>query len=133
MKPLYILSLCLLTCHTLSATHIIGGSISYTHLGSNIYRIRLEVLRDCLNGAPEAPFDNPASIGVVRDGGLLHDLRIDFSGSDTLSINTTSSSCIVNATVCVEKAVYETEVYLPSTAGVLTLTYQRCCRSQILL
>lgn len=132
MKHICFLFLSLLTWQSLSATHIIGGSISYRHLGSSFYEIRLEVLRDCATGSSLAPFDDPASVGIWTDNGIfIGQLLIPFTGSDTLSIETTSSSCILTGSVCVEKAIYIDTVSGPADA--FTVAYQRCCRSQLLL
>ena len=132
MKYSYLVFLSLLTWQSVSATHIIGGTISYRYLGSSFYEIRLEVLRDCATGAADAPFDDPASIGIWTDNGIfVAELRLPFTGSDTLSISTFASSCILNGSVCVEKAVYIDTI--PAPAIGFTLAYQRCCRSQILV
>src|SRR5688500_2436978 len=132
MKHICLLLLSLLTWQTLSATHIIGGSISYRYLGSSFYEIRLEVLRDCANGSSLAPFDDPASVGMWTDNGIfIGELLIPFTGSDTLSIETTSSSCILTASVCVENAIYIDTIGGPAIG--FTVAYQRCCRSEILI
>src|SRR5688500_1841265 len=121
MRYIYILCFSLLTCHTLSATHIIGGSISYKKISPALYEVRLEVLRDCLNGDPTAPFDDPASLGLFVNGNLFKEHLIGFPGSDTLSVLTTSSSCIFIGNVCVEKTVYIDIIYLPHHANGYTI------------
>src|SRR5678816_4417019 len=52
-----------------NASHIVGGNITYKCLGPdqfgvNSYEIRMTMRRDCFLGHNDAPFDNPASIGI---------------------------------------------------------------------
>ena len=49
----------------LFSTHIVGGEMTYTYLGSNRYKIRLDVYIDCINGQAGAiSSDAKAWIGV---------------------------------------------------------------------
>ena len=64
-KKLYyflILIFCTIWGNSLSATHIVGGDISYKCLGNDRYEIILTVRRDCFFGSAGAPFDNPALV-----------------------------------------------------------------------
>ena len=36
------------------ATHIVGGEMTYTYLGNNQYKLRLDLYIDCINGNPQA-------------------------------------------------------------------------------
>jgi len=36
------------------ATHIVGGELTYQKTGTNVYKIRLNLYIDCLNGNPSA-------------------------------------------------------------------------------
>ncbi|HRO73833.1 MAG TPA: hypothetical protein PK611_09190, partial [Saprospiraceae bacterium] len=76
------------------ATHIVGGQLTYKHLGGNSYQVKLTLRRDCYLGSPEAEFDNPASIGVFTAAGDLAkwlpglkegQLFLPFMASDTLN------------------------------------------------
>ncbi len=112
------------------ATHIIGGSISFTYLGGDNYEIRLEVLRDCLFGAPDAQFDDPASIGIYnQDGNLIYHLLVPYTTDDTVSFD---NVCIFSPGVCVHKALYRDTAYLPWVGSGYSIAYQRCCRSGII-
>ena len=79
-----------------NATHLVGGNLTYRCLGNNLYEIRLTVRRDCLTGAQNAQFDDPASIGFfdavtnqllsfpgVPDGQIL----VPLNNNDTLNIS----------------------------------------------
>jgi len=54
-----------------SATHIVGSDMSFSCLGNDFYEVRLTVRRDCVNAADDAPFDDPASIGIFDAFGNL--------------------------------------------------------------
>lgn len=114
------------------ATHIVGGEIYYDCLGSNNYRITLKVYRDCFTGL--APYDNPASIFIFNNSGTFIDsVEIPFPGSVTLPV-TINNPCFTPPTdICVEEAVYQTIVNLPSIPGGYNITYQRCCRNNTIL
>jgi hypothetical protein len=93
--------------------------------------VALEVLRDCFNGAPNAPFDNPASIAVFdAQGMLVHHIQISYSGSFIVSQDTVNT-CGYPDYICIEKTTYVEDVELPGS-GLFTLAYQRCCRSAII-
>ena len=47
MKKLYFLFLLILTPLISKATHLVGGEMTYTCLGDNLYEIRLVIYRDC--------------------------------------------------------------------------------------
>ncbi len=133
MKNYYLLLAALFSFHLASATHIVGGTISYEYLGNNDYKIRLEVLRDCENGQPD--FDNPAIIGIYDDANtLITTLAIprDTLSNDTISIGIPNSVCISPPNLCIHKGVYEATINLPMISGAYTIAYQRCCRSQVI-
>jgi hypothetical protein len=64
----------------LSATHIVGGEISYTDQGGGIYQIRLTVYRDCgpanVNGTG---FDDYARVGIFDNNGVVEQLEVPLS------------------------------------------------------
>lgn len=126
---LFVLS-CLLSISGFS-THIVGGEIYYDYLGNNNYKITLKVYRDCFNG--QAPFDNPASIGVYDMSGVLKNhLLVTHNGVNQVPFSL--NPCIVPPmNVCVEEAIYDTIVNLPPIAGGYDLVYQRCCRNGTIL
>jgi hypothetical protein len=112
-----------------TASHIVGGEMSYVCLGNNDYQINLKVYRDCYNGL--ALFDNPTYISIFDGvGNVYTTIPIYFPGSDTLSIGSNCGSLPGN--LCIEEATFTTTVNLPPTAGGYKLEYQRCCRSLII-
>lgn len=54
-----------------SASHISGGSLTYTHLGNANYRIRLELIRDCA-GINMPPFSQSDSIQIYQRSGCIN-------------------------------------------------------------
>ncbi len=136
MKYIFLLLFCLCFFNQASATHILGGSLTYQYLGNDVYEIRLEVLRDCFNGAADAQFDDPACIGIYNKFGTLPIgypdgcLNINFNAEDT--IFDPSSICSFPQNVCVSKTVYIKNIILHYVEDGWTLAYQRCCRSTII-
>ncbi|MBK8624381.1 MAG: hypothetical protein IPN86_02005 [Saprospiraceae bacterium] len=78
-----------------SATHIIGGDMTYRFVGNNQYEVTLTLRRDCQLG--QVSFDPQASIGIYGVGinqpfTLIDEVRISFMESDTVG-NTIVSAC----------------------------------------
>ncbi len=140
----YRLILCLCLCslgitEQVFSTHIVGGSLSYNCLGNDMYEIVLTINRDCNLGADDAPFDDPASIGIFSVDGLPlislgtnGQLLLDFQGDNNLQ-NTIQQICFSNTNnICVEQTIYKGVVELPRGARGYILAYQRCCRNSSL-
>jgi len=116
---------------TTSASHVIGGQLTYQCLGNNMYELLLEFRRDCFNGAVGAEFDDPVSIGVFdADGNFLDEILIDFMEDDTLNEVLTSECQVLGEDVCVQITEYRKVVELPVQEGGYILSYQRCCRNR---
>lgn len=112
----------------LGATHIIGGEIYYDCLGNNQYRITVKVFRDCFLG--QAPFDDPLNLGIYSgDGTLFQNLTIPYPGSSVVPPVITNPCFEAPINVCVEVAVYQRIVTLPSNTTGYYVVYQRCCRN----
>ena len=55
-----------------SATHIVGGEISYECLGNDDYLVTLKVYRDCgPTNTNNTQFDNVAPLGIYTSSGVL--------------------------------------------------------------
>ncbi len=111
-----------------AATHIVGGEMNYLYLSPNHYQITLTVYRDCFNG--QAPFDDPAAIGVYdHDGNLVltTDAFITMQQSVPNAIN---SPCLTPpSNICYEVAQYVFDITVPGNISSYTVAYQRCCRN----
>ncbi|MEZ4939395.1 MAG: gliding motility-associated C-terminal domain-containing protein [Saprospiraceae bacterium] len=134
MKRIFLFFLlCTLSQTALRATHIVGGEITYTCLGNDLYEVKLTVYRDCYTGVPW--FDDPAAIGIFDTAwNLLQNLQLrwDPSTHDTLPIVLDDPCLVVPPNVCVNRSTYVDTVYLPFRAGGYTMVYQRCCRNQLI-
>lgn len=117
----------------LHATHIIGGELSYQYLGNDLYRITLDVYRDCSPGS--AGFDNPGYINAFNEAGI----QVQGNDADSFSMqplfietipnNIAGDPCLfVPSGVCVERARYQTHLKLTGPGG-FYIVYQRCCRN----
>lgn len=127
-RAVYIVVVVFLLFTKAHATHIVGGEIYYTCLGSNNYKITLKLYRDCFNGI--APFDSPAFVGIYdASGNLQNTLSMNFSGPNPIPPSVISPCLVPPANVCVEEAIYEQTVNLPPLAGGYNIVYQRCCRN----
>ena len=110
------------------ATHIIGGNIEYKCLGNNRYEILMHLRRDCING--QAPFDNPASLGIFDENNNLYaSYDMPLQTADTLNETIITNCGQIGGDVCVHTTTYTIVVDLPFQKGGYTLAYQRCCRN----
>ncbi|MFT4534406.1 MAG: gliding motility-associated-like protein [Saprospiraceae bacterium] len=124
-----------------NATHVIGGELKYRHIIDDQYEIILTFRRDCLNGAPNALFEDRANIWVFNGKGNLK-LNIGSQGKFVMDLNPTDtlnqiimSDCGFEGTqVCVEETIYKGILRLPFNPGEegYLLAYQRCCRNSTL-
>ena len=124
----FTLFLILLASRPAFSTHIVGGEMNYKPLGNGDYEITMLIYRDCFNG--QAPFDEPASIGVFDiNNQLVTSFEIYLESIETIA-NAINSPCLIPPSdVCYEVGHYTAIVNLPPLAGGYTLAYQRCCRN----
>ena len=123
----------LLLLNMANATHIVGGEMTYKYLGSNQYRIRLDLYIDCLNGNPQAiSSDATAWIGVW-DGNtkrIISGYPVEVPRSGPSRIQKTNYNCIAIApNACVDHYWYETTMTLAPRTGGYIVSFQRCCRN----
>lgn len=108
------------------ADHIIGGDIYYDDLGGGNYKFFITIYRDC--NAEGAWFDNPLKLTVYNNNNLIQNIDVPFPGYVTLPVEFNNPCATAPSNVCVQRAIYETTVFLPPVVGGYTLSYQRCCR-----
>jgi gliding motility-associated-like protein len=136
--PLKILFLILLVLSIgrASATHIVGGEVTYKYLGivagGYSYRVSLNIYEDCLNGTPSAiAADDPAFIGVFISSTpiLLDSSHYDTSFMVPANFNT---ECVTNTPqICLLKKTFVYNFILPPNSQGYTIAYQRCCRNAV--
>ncbi|MCR9153809.1 MAG: gliding motility-associated C-terminal domain-containing protein [Bacteroidetes bacterium] len=132
MRIVFLLLLVLAGIGSTRAAHLIGGEITYTCQGNNLYTISLRVYRDCGGGG--AAFDANANIAIYDINNQLITTLAPARGQ-IISLNNTLTSdpCVtVPANLCVEYADYEETVSLPPVVGGYTIVHQRCCRNSII-
>lgn len=121
-----------------NSTHVVGGELKYRHIDGDQYEIILTFRRDCLNGAVDAQFDDPARIWVFNGDGNIQNgiienglFRLDFNTNDTLNQVIMSDCGFEGTQVCVEETIYRGLLRLPFNPGDngYILAYQRCCRN----
>lgn len=112
--------------------HIIGGYSYYEHVQGDIYRVTMEMYRDCNDNG--ALFDDLAIIGVFyrRDQNApysLRDVRTEpIVFQERIALN--RKACIdYPSDTCVERGIYRFEVELSDDQGDYIFAYQRCCRN----
>ena len=114
------------------STHLVGGEIYYTQIGSNSYQITLKVYRDCgPDNVNDTQFDTEAHIGIYNGDLLIEVLDIDISDAIITDVPITlDNPCfIVPPDLCLEEAIYQGIVSLPPTTFGYDVVYQRCCRN----
>jgi gliding motility-associated-like protein len=114
-----------------SATHIVGGELSYQHLGGSSYYLTVKLYKDC--NPDVANFPSDVEVEAITGFG---DDTLDFFilprlGRDTLipSVDT----CAFDPGVCVEEAIYGGIVSLPPVVGGYHLFYQTYARNGSIL
>lgn len=115
---------------TAFATHIVGGSLTYEHLGGSTYRIILKLYRDCAPG--NAAFPSPVNILVRQPNGAAYtSISIPFPGATMVPLNI--DTCVTNPGICLQEAIYSRVVNnLPPNPGGYHMYFQYCCRNSSL-
>ena len=108
------------------ADHIIGGDIYYDDLGGGNYKFYITIYRDC--NAEGAWFDDPLKLSIYNNNNLVQNVNVFFPGYITLPLDFNNPCATAPTDVCVQRAIYEKTIFLPSIAGGYTVSYQRCCR-----
>lgn len=128
-----------------SATHIVGGGITYTCLGSGgggvNYRITVEIYQDCINGNIDARSEDiPAYIGIFSDDPSWRP-RLDSIGNfsqgrveEVLVPPNFRNECVNNPPVlCLKKITFTKTYTLPVNSRGYRVMYVRCCRNEQIL
>jgi len=111
------------------ATHAMGADLTYSCIGNNQYRIRLQFYRDC-NGINAASTET-VNISSSGCGNIALNLPL-------LSVTEVTPSCPgLVGTACnngggqfgIQRFVYESTVTLPATCTNWSMSWQLCCRN----
>ncbi|HUX83979.1 MAG TPA: PKD domain-containing protein, partial [Chitinophagaceae bacterium] len=123
------------------AHHIIGGEMSYQYLGSDgsggqRYAVTLKLYRGCEPvDTQHADFDPLITYTIYNnDNNQLFNepITVVLAGRTTISAKK-YDPCIINPPqACYEMATYHSNITLPDNRNGYTITYQRCCRTNLL-
>ncbi len=126
----------------INATHIVGGYISYKHVGGTTYDITVRIYRDCSSqvGFDGETSSNPNSqlpqftFSIIADnspnGEATASYTIPFNASSKKTVSSVIvNPCLVKDGTCVEEATYTRRISLPSSTMGYTIVHQRCCRN----
>jgi len=115
------------------ATHIVGGTITYTYNGGNNYTIMLKLYRDCTGIA----FPGSATINVLQANGSVFAPSRNFTlpGGTITNIPAVLPPCATSPSVtpCVQERIYTATVNLAPSPGGMHLYYSLCCRNPSIL
>ncbi len=110
----------------LRASHIVGGEITYTCLGNNVYDIELRLFRDC------SGIGLPANATIeVYDGARVSvgSFSTFLQGLSFLKIPKPACAT-VNPNFCVQTGAYRyTNITLPPSTTGYRFVFQECCRN----
>lgn len=110
------------------ATHVVGGSLNYEHLGGSTYRITLKVYRDC--GGINAPGAVTIQVRDVNGNAFTPSKNITINSFFRDTLNPYVDTCAFNPGICVEERIFTKVVNnLPAGAGGYHLYWQTCCRN----
>jgi len=111
---------------SLSGTHLIGSQFDYQYIktlsnGSRQYKLNLVMTRDC--GAQSIEFAYMIEIGIYdkQSSNLFKAIQVDLKKRVLLN------SCYG---FCIEEAIYETVIELPSNSSGYHVVHEMCCRGE---
>jgi len=115
-----------------SALHIVGGELSYEHLGADSYEVTLIVYRDCNSSG--GLLDNPAMVAAYDGNGVFYDIWAFIDPQISLISTQVAFDCQnITAQVCVQRGFYQRVIDLPPNSSGYTIVYQRCCRNSSII
>jgi len=114
------------------ASHAVGGDISYTCLGSNMYRYRLSLYRDCSGSAmlsTQVLNISSATCGITFSTTLTLLPGYPVEVSPLCPSSLSLSTCRGGSLPGIEQYIYEGTVTMPDTCADWVLSWTLCCRN----
>lgn len=134
-KWFWLLTLTILSACPLTATHLVGGYLTYRFIGTNgsssQYRVTLYVYRDCIfdNTDNEVPFDKQITLCIYNSNRVFYLSRtIDLIKSQKVD-PVGNTTCPEVKSACLDQGLYETTITLPNNSTGYHLKWERCCRN----
>ncbi|MBS1771982.1 MAG: gliding motility-associated C-terminal domain-containing protein [Bacteroidetes bacterium] len=123
------------------ATHLVGGEITYTCLGSDgsgslIYSIQITIYQDCLTGLQSArQEDDPAFLGIFTPSGLPIIPWDSIRATEDIAVPPNfSNECVNNPpATCLRRVSFKKQYLLPPSSTGYRVMYVRCCRNASIL
>ncbi|MFN3916253.1 MAG: PKD domain-containing protein [Flavobacteriales bacterium] len=113
------------------ATHIVGGSLTYEHLGGASYRLMLRLYRDCSPNTVPTPINLGTSATVAiyyGNGAFYQNVSLPRVFYDVVTPNL--DTCVADPGICVQEGLFTAIVNnLPPASGGYHLYYETCCRN----
>ncbi|MFK7980790.1 MAG: PKD domain-containing protein [Saprospiraceae bacterium] len=138
--------LALLFSYQLSASHIIGGEVTYECLGNGQYLVEFHLYRDC---SGNVGFDNLGILTyfICDANGTCADNKTQADGNvlrvaprEIRPVSPPDLECLLAPVdACVEEAIYAFEIdgtraiFNPMSDSSYVIAFQRCCRNETIL
>jgi gliding motility-associated-like protein len=135
-----LLLLLALTPNLSSASHLMGGNLSYEYIGQNVngdyqFNVTLTIFRLCAAGSSQLP--TSMTLGAYQDnvtnptGNKLRVLQtvLPLISQQNIVPPTANANCTFVSNVCVEQGVYQAIITLPDNINGYYLIADRCCRN----
>lgn len=134
MKKLLLGALCILTFSQSSATHIVGGELTYDHLGGSSYRILLKLYRAADLCDAHVALQNTAPIQIYSATGTFIQ-QIILNRIQLVPVDPYIDTCAAQpACVEIEMGLFTAVVNnLPPVPGGYHLYFETCCRNSAIL
>jgi len=113
-----------------SATHVVGGGITYQQLENDNYLLTVKLYADCSPNTANIPNNVNVMCRRGPDGSNpapFGNFVLPRISRDTLSPD--APSCTFDPGICVEEAIYQAVVTMPAGLGGYHLYYTICCRN----
>lgn len=117
--------------NTVKSTHIVGGSLTYEHLGGSSYRIMLRLYRDCTPTTVPTPvqLQTTATIEVYFGNGTFKQ-NLTLNRIQYAVVTPNLDTCVADPGICVQEGLFTAIVNnLPPIAGGYHLYFETCCRN----
>ncbi len=112
------------------STHIVGGEVTYVHLGGASYKLTVNLYRDC--DPASVQFSATQTVRIDQgDGTFFMDVTLPMLSRDTL--NPPLDTCAIDPGICVEEAIYSKIINLPPGVNGYHAYCQICCRNGSIL
>ena len=124
----------LFSSQQLSASHLMGGDLTYRHLGDSTYEITFLVYRDCNNGT--AAIDASLTYWVYEKSTkdvFINHRQIGLYQNRTDSVKPEAPNCVSPSGICIESGTYIDTVVLGGDPGGYIVNWYRRARNYNIL